>query len=270
MLAGELEVFTRRVAYSWSITFYVLAALFFLFTVYHRFILPHPVQDAPPSDTSRHTLFHDFLETFISFFKKPQAIAAMLFMLLYRFPEALLVKMTDLFLIDPVSAGGLGLSTMEVGWVKGTMGVFGLTLGGILGGIAVSVGGLKKWLWPMVWSITLPDLVYVYLSVSQTQSIPVISLCLFTEQFGYGFGFTAYMLYLIYYSRGKKQTAHYAFCTGLMALSMMLPGMIAGELQERLGYSHFFLLVMACCVLTVWVTAMLKIEADFGKKGAKD
>lgn len=270
MLAGELELFTRRIAYSWSLTFYVLAGIFLLFTVYHQFVLPRPVQDAPPPHVNRHTLLRDFVETFASFFKKPQTAAALLFMLLYRFPEALLVKMTDLFLIDPVSAGGLGLSTMEVGWAKGTMGVFGMTLGGILGGIAISVGGLKKWLWPMVWSITLPDLVYVYLSLSQTQSIPVISLCLFVEQFGYGFGFTAYMLYLIYYSRGQHQTAHYAFCTGFMALSMMLPGMIAGQLQEWLGYSHFFIAVMGCCVLTVWVATLLRIDADFGKKGFKD
>lgn len=270
MLAGELEVFTRRIAYSWSLTFYVLAGLFLLFTVYHQIVLPRPARDTAPPPARPGMLVRDFFLTFAGFFQKPQAAAALLFMLLYRLPEALLVKMTDMFLIDPVSAGGLGLSTMEVGWVKGTMGVFGLTLGGILGGIAVSVGGLKKWLWPMVWSITLPDIVYVYLSVSQTQSIPMISACLFVEQFGYGFGFTAYMLYLIYYSQGRHQTAHYAFCTGVMALSMMLPGMVAGDLQEWLGYSNFFIAVMISCVLTVGVAALLRIDPDFGKKKKKE
>lgn len=266
MLAGELEVFTRRVAYAWSLTFYALAGLYLLFTVYHQLVLPHPEAEEPGTRTSLKTFATDFLFTFYRFFKKPQALVAVLFLLLYRLPEALLVKMTDLFLIDPVSAGGLGLSTLEVGWVKGTVGVIGLTLGGILGGVAVSMHGLKRWLWPMVWSITLPDLVYVYLSLTQTSAIPIVSLCLFVEQFGYGFGFTAYMLYMIYYARGKHQTAHYAFCTGLMALSMMLPGMVAGALQEWMGYSNFFLAVIACCVLTVWVASLLRIDATFGIK----
>jgi MFS transporter, PAT family, beta-lactamase induction signal transducer AmpG len=187
-------------------------------------------------------------------------------MLLYRFPEALLVKICNLFLIDPVSKGGLGLSTQEVGLVQGTLGVIGLTVGGIIGGFAAAKGGLRKWLWPMVCAITIPDLVYVYLSYFQTGSLTIISTCIFIEQFGYGFGFTAYMLYLIYYAQGDHKTAHYAICTAFMALSMMLPGMFAGKLQEVVGYRHFFVIVMVCCLVTVLVASLLKIDPEFGKK----
>ena len=149
---------------------------------------------------------------------------------------------------------------------QGTVGVIGLTIGGILGGILASRDGLKKWLWPMVMAITLPDVVYVYLSYALPSSLFVVNACVFVEQFGYGFGFTAYMLYLIYYSRGEFKTAHYAFCTAFMALSMMIPGLFAGALQELVGYRHFFIIVMACCAVTFIVTAFLKVDSDFGKK----
>lgn len=266
MLAGTLETFTRRIAYSWSIAFYVLAAFFIAVTAYHFFHLPRPDCDRTRKAVSARSLWKDIWLTVTSFFRKPQPVAAVLFMLFYRLPEALLIRISNLFLIKPVSEGGLGLSTQEVGFVQGTVGVLGLTLGGIIGGIAASRNGLKKWLWPMVWSITLPDLVYVYLSYFQSTNFLLINAMVFIEQFGYGFGFTAYMLFLLYYSQGEQQTSHYAFCTAFMALSMMLPGAVAGELQEAVGYFHFFLIVMACCLVTVGVTALLKIDPEFGKK----
>lgn len=266
MLAGSLEVFTDNIPLAWSLTFYVLTGIFLLLTLYHIAMLPRPNNDQKASQKSIKQLFGDFFATFRSFFTKSQAGAATAFMLLYRLPEALLIKVSNLFLIDPISKGGLGLSTQDVGFIQGTVGVLGLTIGGILGGIAASQHGLKRWLWPMVASITIPDLVYVYLSYFPNSSFTLINILVFIEQFGYGFGFTAYMLYLIYYSRGKQQTSHYAICTAFMALSMMLPGMVAGMLQEAVGYSHFFLIVMACCLVTVAVAALLKVEPDFGKK----
>ena len=266
MLAGNLEIFTRRIAFSWSITFYVLAGFFIGLTLYHFFYLPRPACDVKRETASAKQLLSDFFRTFVLFCKKPQAWVAIIFMLFYRLPEALLIKVSNFFLIDQPSEGGLGLSTQEVGLAQGTVGVLGLTLGGIIGGIAVSRGGLKKWLWPMVWSITIPDLVYVYLSYFTGHSFFLINVLLFIEQFGYGFGFTAYMLYMIYYSQGEHQTAHYAICTAFMALSMMLPGMIAGWLQDHVGYFHFFLIVMACCLVTVLVASLLKIDPEFGKK----
>ena len=266
MLAGHLEATTGNIPFAWSITFMVLAGLFLALWIWHKFILPRPDSDKPALEVSTLTLMHEFLETFISFFRKKQAGIAILFMLLYRLPEAQLAKMSIPFLIDPVGEGGLGLTTEQIGFVQGTVGIIGLTLGGILGGIAVSRHGLKRWLWPMVWAISLPDIVYVYLSYVQPSSLLLVNTCVFVEQFGYGFGFTAYMLYLIYFADGEHKTAHYAICTAFMALGMMIPGMAAGWLQEVMGYQVFFIWIMVCTLATFGVTALLKIDPQFGKK----
>lgn len=266
MLAGHLETHIGNIPYAWSITFMVLAGLFLALWAYHKFILPRPDTDKAVREVSASTLMHEFWGTFVSFFKKKQAGIAILFMLLYRLPEAQLGKMCIPFLIDPISEGGLGLTTEQIGFVQGTVGIIGLTLGGILGGIVVSRGGLKRWLWPMVWAISLPDIVYVYLSYAQPESLLLVNLCVFIEQFGYGFGFTAYMLYLIYFADGEHKTAHYAICTAFMALGMMIPGMAAGWLQEVMGYQTFFVWIMICTLATFGVTALLKIDPNFGKK----
>ncbi len=267
MIAGNLQVVYRgAISYSWSLMFYLVMGLFLGLWIWHCVSLPHPAEDAPRRDASAASIMRESLSTFVTFFQKPQWLVGVLFMLLYRMPEGLLVKVSSLFLVDSPSAGGLGLSPQEYGLVQGTVGVIGLTIGGILGGILASRDGLKKWLWPMVMAITLPDVVYVYLSYALPSSLFVVNACVFVEQFGYGFGFTAYMLYLIYYSRGEFKTAHYAFCTAFMALSMMIPGLFAGALQELVGYRYFFIIVMACCAVTFIVTAFLKVDSDFGKK----
>ena len=266
MLAGYLERTTENIPYAWSITFMVLAGLFLALWLYHQVVLPRPDSDRPAREVSANTLMKEFFATFASFFQKKQAVIAILFMLLYRLPEAQLAKMCIPFLVDPVSEGGLGLTTEQIGFVQGTVGIIGLTLGGILGGIVVSRGGLKRWLWPMVWTISLPDIVYVYLSYIQPESLLLVNLCVFIEQFGYGFGFTAYMLYLIYFADGEHKTAHYAICTAFMALGMMIPGMVAGWLQEVMGYQLFFIWIMVCTLATFGVTALLKIDPEFGKK----
>lgn len=266
MLAGHLESTTGNIPFAWSITFMVLAGVFLALWCRHRFILPRPESDRTADRVSISALTHGFGATFVSFFRKKQAGVAILFMLLYRLPEAQLAKMSIPFLVDPVAEGGLGLSTEQIGFVQGTVGIIGLTVGGILGGIAVSRGGLKRWLWPMVCAISLPDAVYVYLSYAQPASLWLINGCVFIEQFGYGFGFTAYMLYLIYFADGEHKTAHYAICTAFMALGMMIPGMAAGWLQEWMGYRMFFIWIMACTSATFLVAALLKIDPDFGKK----
>ena len=266
MLAGYLETATGNISRAWSITFFILSGLFIGLWLYHKYILPRPASDVKTDSNSSSGILSSFISTFCSFFKKKQAGIAILFMLLYRLPEAQLAKMGIPFLLDPVEQGGMGMTTEQIGFTQGTVGVIGLTIGGILGGIAVSRHGLKKWLWPMVWAISLPDIVYVYLSFFQQSGLPVINLCIFIEQFGYGFGFTAYMLYLIYFSQGESKTAHYAICTAFMALGMMLPGMIAGWLQETMGYRMFFIWIMICTVATFWVTSLLKIDNEFGKK----
>lgn len=266
MFAGVMEVYTRQPVRAWSLTFWVAAALFIALFLYHKYTLPYPSSDV--NQPHAHTLaqWRQIGQTFVSFFTKPHIIAALAFMLLYRFPEALLTKICPLFLLDKTTEGGLQLTTAQIGFVQGTIGVLGLTLGGILGGIAVARHGFQKWLWPMVLSISLPNAVYIFLAYFQPAGIYVAGTCVFIEQFGYGFGFTAYMLFLLYFSQGPSKTAHYAFCTGFMALSMMLPGMAAGWLQERLGYLNFFILVMLLVPLTFIVSALVKVDDEFGKK----
>ena len=271
MIAGTLEIiFRNQIAYSWSLLFYGCCGLFIAIWIWHTYVLPHPSEDGVREGVSASTILADFKETIKTFFQKEQVIVGILFMLLYRMPEGLLVKISTLFLIDAETNGGLGLSPQELGFVQGTIGVIGLTLGGILGGIVAGKDGLKKWLWPMVCAITLPDIVYVFMAYALPADLLIVNVCVFIEQFGYGFGFTAYMLYLIYYSRGEYKTSHYALCTAFMALSMMIPGLFAGALQEAVGYRMFFIIVMAFCSVTFLMASLLKIDPSFGCKGKQD
>ena len=263
---AEYKGLSGNIPFAWSITFFVLSGLFILFSFYHKFKLPKPDSDKPQTQLGANAIVKEFFTTFRSFFKKPQMPAAIFFMLTFRFSEAQLLKLINPFLLDPKDVGGLGLTTGQIGIVYGTVGIIGLTLGGIIGGIIASQGGLKKWLWPMTLSMLLTSATFVYLSFSQTSNLWIINTCVFVEQFGYGFGFTAYMLYLIYYSEGAHKTAHYAICTGFMALGMMIPGMFAGWLQEMLGYNHFFIWVMICSIVPIIAVSLLKINPEYGKK----
>ena len=266
MLVGALEKKTGTPASAWSISFIVAAAVMICLTVYHSFALPHPESDAAASDLTAGSLLRGFASTFISYFRKPYIVRALLFILFFRLAEAQLTKISPLFLMDDIANGGLGLTTGQVGLAQGTIGVIGLLAGGILGGAAISRDGLGRWIWPMVLAISVPDLVYVYLSYFPTQNIWIVTSCVLLEQFGYGFGFTGYTLYLIYFSRGEQKTSHYAISTGIMALGMMLPGMFSGKLQQIMGYRMFFIWVIICCAVTFIVTALIRFDKNFGKK----
>ena len=285
MIAGNLQVIFRNdIPYSWSLLFYGCCGLFLALWLWHSYILPRPedtllrpedtllrLEDKVSADEAAQPrtvedIKNELIGVIKTFFQKEQVLVGILFMLLYRMPEGLLVKVSTLFLIDNPGSGGLGLSPQELGFVQGTVGVIGLTLGGIIGGMAAGHDGLKRWLWPMVCAITLPDIVYVFMAYALPHSLLLINVCIFIEQFGYGFGFTAYMLYLIYYSQGEYKTSHYALCTAFMALSMMIPGLFAGALQEMVGYRMFFIIVMAFCSVTFIISALLKIDPSFGKK----
>ncbi|MCM1066588.1 MAG: MFS transporter [Muribaculaceae bacterium] len=264
---ASFEGASGNIPMAWLVVFAVLSAFFFIVAVYHSWALPRPASDGHnEAGTTASGIFREFFETFKTFFQKKQVWVAIAFMLLYRLPEAQLVKLINPFLLDPIDKGGLGLTTGQVGIVYGTIGIIGLTVGGIIGGIVAAKGGLKRWLWPMAWSMSLTCLTFVYLSYADAPSLLTVNVCVFIEQFGYGFGFTAYMLYLIYFSEGKHKTAHYAICTGFMALGMMLPGMAAGWLQETIGYRHFFIWTMICCAATIGICAFLKIDPNFGRK----
>ena len=276
VLAGQIEQRTPdapRVA--WIVTFAAIAALFATLALWHRSALPRPTADhaagvgsAPGDVRSGGAPPPTFATVVLSFFARPRMWAVLLFLMLYRFAEAQLVKLVTPFLLDARADGGLGLTTSQVGVAYGTFGVLALTAGGLLGGYLASRHGLRRMLWIFVAAIHLPDLVFVWLAYAQPASLTLISAAVAIEQFGYGFGFTAYILYMMMISRGTQATAHYAICTGFMALGMMIPGMFAGALQEHLGYPHFFLWVIVSTIPGIVVAALVKIDPDFGKKTA--
>lgn len=265
ILAGFLEKSTGNIPYAWSITFFILAGLFIAFFAWHRFALPRPADDTGKTAHTPGEVMNEFINTFKTFFTKEGIGLAIAFMLLYRLAEAMLVKLTYPFLLDGRELGGLGLSTQDAGIAYGTVGVIALTLGGIVGGIVASRKGLKYWIWPMALAITLPNLAYLLLAIYQPESFIWVNVAIAFEQFGYGFGFTAYMLFLIYFSQGEHKTAHYSICTGFMALGMMLPGMAAGWIQEQLGYVNFFIFIVIVIIPTLVLIPFLKIDKEFGK-----
>jgi len=252
VLAGVLEERFGVIPRAWSITLLVSAVLFGLITLWHTRFLPKVEGDSPIK--SANDVAKEFAEAWVTFFKKPGVWLAIVFMLLYRLPEAFSVKMLTPFLLDPVDAGGLGLSTAQSGLVYGTVGVIALTVGGILGGLFAAKFGLRKSMWPMSMALALPCAAYLILAIVQPSALWSIFLLVAIDQFGYGFGFTAYMLYMMQFSEGGFKTSHYAICTAFMALSMMVPGLFAGWMQEALGYVGFFIVVMICCLATITVT----------------
>jgi MFS transporter, PAT family, beta-lactamase induction signal transducer AmpG len=266
VLVGRLEKQTGDTARAWQLAFGLAALVTLLLGVYHFFVLPRPAEDRAGREGTASKFFTDFFATFAAFFQKPKIGVMILFLLFYRFGEAQLMKMVQPFLLDPRAKGGLGLPIRELGVVYGTAGITALLAGGIVGGILVSRHGLKAWLWPMVIVMHAPDAVYIYLSQAQPQHLGIIGSCVALEQFGYGFGLTAYMMYMIYMARGKHQTAHYAICTGFMALGLMLPGMASGWVADAIGYRHFFVWVMLATLPGFLVTAIIPLEKEFGKR----
>lgn len=252
---------------SWSIVFLIISVLFAVLFFYHCRFMPVSKEDRPLPGVSPSTVLKDFGQTFVTFFQRQGVGVALAFMLLYRLPEALCLKVIQPFMIAPLSAGGLGLSTAEIGFANGTAGVIALLGGGIAGGVAISRFGLKKMLWSMALSLSLPCVLYCVLASLQPEDFIWTCIAVSAEQFGYGFGFSAYMLYLIYFCQGESQTSHYAFCTAFMALGMMLPGMAAGWIFELSGgYGQYFWIVMVSCIATLAVCSLLKINPSFGKK----
>ena len=268
VLSGVLESRTGDIPQSWRLTLLCAAVLWAALSLYHLWALPSPPADEVRVQRSAGAVLREFARTFTTFFRKPLVWAGITFMLLYRLPEAFALKILPAFLVDPQAEGGLGLSTVDFGLVNNTVGVIGIVAGGILGGVFVSRHGLRNSLWLMGASLALPCAVYLYMALVQAVPLWVVGVCVLVEQFGYGFGFTAYSLYMIYLSEGEFKTSHYSLCTAFMAASMMLPGLVAGFLQEAMGYAGYFSLVLACSLATAAAVLIARrgLPADFGRK----
>ena len=268
-IAGLLQkIYPDHEAFTWSLIFYGVAALFIAIWLYHAFIMPRPESDVT-RDTSASEIVKGLKTMLLAFIHKMpwrSLLYGILFILFFRFPEALLNAMSKTFLTRPLESGGLGLSLEQYGFSYGTVGLVGLLLGGIVGGMLAGRDGLKRWLWPMVLSITLPDVVYVYMSYAKPDDMFLISGCIFIEQFGYGLGFTALTLYMLYFAQGEYKTSHYATCTGISYLGLQAPAMVSGYLKDAVGYTTFFIIVMALCSITFIVAALIDIDPQFGKK----
>ena len=265
VLAGVLQK-GHSMSAAWAMTLALAGLIMLALGLWHYKVLKvskvsKVLKDSKDlKDPKEFKVFAPFIDTVRVFFSKKGVLPALLFMLLFRFPEAQLAKMAQPFMLRGLEEGGLGLSTETVGLAYGTIGVIALLAGGILGGWLVSRNGLKHWWWPMIAAISLPDAVYIYLAMAQPTSLWIIETCVAVEQLGYGFGFTAYMLFLVYFSKGDRSTSVFSICTALQALGMMLPGMMAGYLADLWGFATFFWWVMACCMVTVVVSAMVKVE----------
>lgn len=267
-LAGWLMDGGATPADAWRSALLLLALLFLLAAVYHLLLLPAPVADQPQRATSLKAFAQDAVQVFAEFFRKPGIKVFIAYLLLYRFSESQLLKLAQPFLLDPRDQGGLGLSNQDVAIAYSFVGISALTVGGILGGLLISRHGLKKALWPMLLAINLPNVVYVLMALAQPDALWVVSMALAFEQFGYGFGFAAYLMVMIMIADGPHKTAHYAICTGFMALGMMLPGMWSGWLQDQLGYVHFFVWVLVAMLPSFVMTALIRVPEGFGQRKA--
>ncbi len=264
IIAGQLENITGNLKLAWSLVFGILSGLFIILAAYHKWALPRPENDQEEFNITKEDVVKEYFEIIKAYFKKPQILLIVLFILLYRFGEAQLVKIAPLFMLDSYESGGLGLSTSEYGFIYGTLGIAMLTLGGIVGGFFIAKNGLKYWIIWMALAMKLPDLVYVYMAYAQPDNMTLIGILVSIEQFGYGFGFTAYLLYMMMISDGNHKTAHYAICTGIMALGMMIPGMFSGAIQESVGYTSFFYWVMLSTIPGLILIKFISIDSNFG------
>ena len=248
MLGGILQKRLGSVPRAWALVLLISSAMLLLMALYHFFLLPAPSEDGSGEGRrSASEVLAGFAESFATFFSKKGVWLAIAFMLLYRLPEAMSLNLLYPFFVDPPEAGGLGAGTETYGLVYGTFGVIALLLGGILGGLYAGRFGLRRSLWPMALSLALPCAVYLIMALTRPESIWAIGSMIVFDQFGYGFGFTAYTLYMMQFVDGPLKTSHYAMCTAFMWMSMKIPSLFSGYLQQWLGYVGFFILVMICC-----------------------
>jgi MFS transporter, PAT family, beta-lactamase induction signal transducer AmpG len=267
ILGGFLEQKYGDKNKAWSYTMIIVALIMTFLTIYNFLTTPKVEETKVTAETENK---QSFVVVFKTFFQKKQIGIALAFILLFRLGESQLLKMLTPFLIDEKIKGGMGLTTEDVGIIYGTFGVTALVIGGILGGIAISKGGLGKWMLPMFLAMHLPIIGFILLSHFHPESIFYVYATVIAEQFGYGFGFAAFMMYLIYVADGESKTSHYSIATGFMALGMMLPGMLSGFIQEYLGYGNFFIWVFLATIPGLILSRFLIFPTDFGKKSTQE
>ncbi|MCX7798554.1 MAG: MFS transporter [Melioribacter sp.] len=261
-----IKIQSENIPLAWTIPFLFVAIIYFLFFLYHSLVLPKPINDKSVLEGKRSSVINEFFRAFIRFFEKDKILLSIAFLLIYRLGEAQLVKLAAPFMLDMRESGGLGLSTSDVGFIYGTLGIISLIIGGIIGGYLISKYGLKLMLMPMLIALNVPDVLYVYLAYALPDNMLIIYLCVIIEQFGYGFGFTAYMMYMIYISQGEYKASHFAIATGFMALGMMVPGMFSGMIQEAIGYKYFFIWVCISTIPSFILAKYISIDPIFGKR----
>lgn len=281
LLAGWLEGRRMQPSAAWSTVFYCLTAIFFTIWIWHTRVLPRLPDDRPTAGNTLSDIARNFAMTFATFFRKPHISTALAFMLLFRLPEAMCTKMVAIFLKSPLEDGGLGLSLTQIGFANGTVGVIALLAGGVLGGIAIGHGGLRRWLWPMACSLALPCVVYCLLAIRPDTDFSIVCIAIGIEQFGYGFGLTALMMYMIYFAQGESETSHYAFCIAFSMAGIMLPGIAAGWIFEYIDtldisglsrgnpFELYFWFVMLCCAVTFLACRLVKASVDGFQAPAK-
>ncbi len=269
VIAGYLEQEYGDKQKAWSYTMVIVGLIMTVITIYNYFSTPK-IESIIVETKAESVSSKSFGAVFATFFQKKQIGLVLAFILLFRLGESQLLKMLTPFLIDPITAGGMGLTTQDVGVIYGTFGVLSLTIGGILGGIVISRDGLGKWMLPMILAMHLPIIGFILLSHFHPGSVFYIYATVIAEQFGYGFGFAAFMMYLIYVADGESKTSHYSIATGFMALGMMLPGMLSGYIQEYLGYGNFFIWVFLATIPGLILSRFLIFPTDFGKKSEQE
>lgn len=266
MVAGNLEVLNRGVRTSWTTTFRLLAAGQFLLLIYHAIILPQP-KDKPSIPLRNGLTKRWWRETKAGFMAHPHYLTTLTFLLLYLIPEGMFLRIAPLFLIDPGSNGGLSLSPQELGLVQGSVGAFSLIFGYFFGGMAISRYGLRRCLFPMTVALTVPKLLFIYLSYNFVSTLSIINICVIIEQSGLGFGIMAYGTFLTSFTQGKYSIFKHSLGMAIAAFSLMTSGWFTGFLQEQVGYRHFFVLVAIANILPFIVAYHTQacLETEAGK-----
>lgn len=253
-LAGKLAE-GNSLGYGWSIAFALCGVCMLAAGLFHIWYLPPVDKPVYASEVRSDKIAAaktgpDFFKSIGSYFKQPGIVAIVVYILLFRLGDALMLKQAPNFLLDPTAKGGLGISVADMGIISGTVGVIALLLGGIVGSWLISKGGLKKWMWPLALIQNAAILLYWLLAAwpntfavasFSNPHLPAVYVINSAEQFAYGMGVAAYTVFLLSTVRTEHKAAHYATATALMALGMMLPGAISGYLYQALGYANFFL-----------------------------